>query len=874
MPERANRLDPEDSASAEPDRLSKPTSTQPRRSRAWVWLALGLFSLIGFLSIGLTPVTLTVTGGVPTGSVENGTWEEVPKPVPSKIVVRSRGKGTAALGVPVLRWPEIFGEDLISSSRGFRADPASGGFTTHKSGRIVFRGVIGSFSIALLPSSTVGSVTMVRSGPGTTRKVTAVPGENVTLASPTASFQRTTSFLWRSVPARLARPAQANLEASVGGFQIKASGKNALSFSSVAPRAILLFLRAVLIFVAASLLVIFGWLVARSLDPIENESRRWIALQAAAGLALLAVVANSLAYFMPTTLVAWIVLSVGLVLVAVGRLRRRGTRNYKPALTQLLKLIALALIPAALLFLPVLHWGLWYAGQYNTDLFQYAHLSSLLREHSLLAMRGIPEAINSGLIASGAGFEWKSIDSVLASMVSVVTFSSSIAGLVLISISLFLLFSIGLFALLPEIQSRSASLMTVLLLLASPALVLLFVENYQSQYYLVAFVPGLVLAFTEGFRKAPSEPVASAWYRYLLVGALAASSLLVYPYFAVFILAGLALTALILNRPFVSALKALAAASAVALALLNIGALTFLYLPASMKWQEGLDAIASNVLIQPYSIPQLGFLAAGITPYSWRWPYIDPSPAMGWFGGHVWSMGPSAWDPGPLGIAAVAILIGGFMFALDWKLNLRNAPFVASCVALAIFVGLSIFFIIDGSSYSALKVGWTAVAIGPLAIVSAIYRPRFTWLLLLALVPIGALWIRTDLLDRANWMIGRQSLAASLSHSSSQPELARIRQELRDSPGSVAIIRGAQPIAGSDRDNVVYNHTRVFVREFRRDCESCASNNTLAASLPRTIECGSAARLVIRIGLSGKDVVCGRKLVFSGPTVELYRLSP
>ena len=241
---------------------------------------------------------------------------------------------------------------------------------------------------------------------------------------------------------------------------------------TVAPKALLLFLQGLIVFGAAALLVIFGWTVARSLDPTANSSRRWIALQAIAGVSLLALAGNTLAYFLPTGWAAWIVLAGGLSLIAV---RLQPVPIPSPTgcgCGATAQSLGLALLPAAFLFFPVLHWGSWYAGSYNTDLFEYAHLSSLLNESSLLGLRGSTEALNSGLLTSGAGYEWRSIDSVFGSIVSVITSSSSIAGIVIVAITMFLLFAIGLFALVREGMSRQPLILVAVLLLVSPALVL------------------------------------------------------------------------------------------------------------------------------------------------------------------------------------------------------------------------------------------------------------------------------------------------------------------------------------------------------------------------------------------------------------------
>ena len=588
----------------------------------------------------------------------------------------------------------------------------------------------------------------------------------------------------------------------------------------------------------------------------------------------MALAGNTLTYFLPTGWAAWIVFACGLLLIAV-RLARSGSRARLSADAQLLlKSLGIAWLPAAFLFFPVFHWGSWYAGAFNTDLFQYTHLSSLLQESSMFALRGSTEALTSGLIASGAGYEWKSIDSVLASVVSVITFSSSLAGIVVVAVAMFLLFAIGLFSLVKDGNDKPRVVVIALLLLLSPAFVVLFIENYQSHYVFAALVPGLVLALRELVGNLNSSSSCASRYRYLLAGAIAAMAVAVYPYFAAFAFAALGLAAILLGLKLLSTLKLLLSAAIATLVLLNVGVITLFYLAESTKFQDGLDAIATNVLLQPYSASQLASVAAGTTPYSWRWPYVDPEAHMGWLGGSIWSFGDSAWTPGVLEFLVIALFVGVLISVLDWKRSLKRSPFVASAMIVLAFVALSLFFIVTDSSYSTLKTAWTAVALLPMVVVSGIFRERWTWMVAVALIPLAVLWVRTDLLDRANWMINREGAAASLSHSSLQPELTQVRRILEAFPETVGIIRGPQPIVGSDRDNVAYNHLRVMIREMGLECNDCASHQLVASSLTNTVECGSVPQVVVRIGLSGERMVCGMQLVFSGPTVEVYDRLP
>lgn len=622
-------------------------------------------------------------------------------------------------------------------------------------------------------------------------------------------------------------------------------------------------------FAGALILLILGWGLGRSLEPDSRSSLPRIAVHAAGGLTLFALVANSISYLTGTQWKSWVLVSVGLVVIAARHASRERLSSAIGDLGRLVKMLAWVLPPAIVLSFPMFHWGFWYAGEYNTDLFQYTLLASLAKEHSLLALRGSVEAGNAGLIAAGAGFEWRSIDAVLASVTSVVFMSTSLAAFATLGCIMFFLFALGIVAMVADRRSSIFEYALAALLLLNPLFVLLFVESYQSHYFFVALVPGLILAFKEAVTVSGEERGARLWVRIVFLAAIAAAAS--YPHFAALLGFALFLAALVAKVQIKLLLGVVARTVAVIVLVLNIGLLAMRQISEATRWEAGLNDIARYVLLDPYANWQLPSLAFGTTPYRWRWPNIDPEQYMGFLGGHLWELGQASWTPGALEAGAIALFIGGTLFLLNWSKSLRDVAFVSAIAVVAAFGVLMLYMGYQDSLYGALKVGWTAAALFVVVIASAIYRKGTVFVVVLLLIPLSVLWLRTDLLDRSTWLINREGSAALLSHSSAQPDITRVESVLREGPESVALLRGPQPLSGSDRDNVAYNQIRALVRDHGVPCRGCREYPLIASELTTTVECALDTDVIIRIGVSDRSRLCGKPRIVSGAFVEVYR---
>lgn len=197
--------------------------------------------------------------------------------------------------------------------------------------------------------------------------------------------------------------------------------------------------------------------------------------------------------------------------------------------------------------------------------------------------------------------------------------------------------------------------------------------------------------------------------------------------------------------------------------------------------------------------------------------------------------------------------------------------FVASLTIVLTFGLIATIATLRDSTYTALKVGWTAAALAILIVASANYRKSKTWIVVLILIPLAVLWVRTDLLDRATWFIDRRGAAAQLSHSSVQPEIAEVESILNSNPRSISLVRGPQPLDGSDRDRVIYNQLRALIRESGVPCPGCEGYPYTPAELKTVVNCQASKGLIVRIGVSGRARECGKERVLASYLIEAYR---
>lgn len=813
------------------------------------------------ITVALVPLTHTR----PVGPDEQ-LGARVGLSVPSRVVITQTVPG-AVVVQPRLVMPEVFTPSLIEPGGSFGADQR--GLTSVSAGSVTLAGTFGDVNLAFAAVPEAAGVTVQRQSEGQTRTWQLTPddlrrGSSLRVPSPFGQSSVSRAYLFSG------DDVAAGGEITVGGDAIRTDGGQytaAAAFPSVAGAA----LRGWGILAAGVLTVCLLWLLGRSLLRTGSAASRSVPTVAIGlGLGLALCVANALAYVVSARTAAYAV--TALAVVALGLGHRRIRAGLRQDLTSMATRVVWVLPAAVLAFFPVFYWGLWYSGQYQTDLYEYATLSSIAKGSSLFDMRSLAEAQHSGTVTSGAGFVWRSIDSVSGGVVSALTNLSTVPALTFVGLVLFLVSGIAVMDLAAghervgsrRVGSRPGRLGLVIAAVAllNPLLTGLFVENYYSQFFFVALVPVLVVVLRVALTLAATSTSGGATWG---VAALAGAMVAVYPYF--FAVVALALAAATLSRSGTRRVtgRLLWSVAWRMAVLVNLAMLTVLHYGETKVYEASLDAIARTVLIPGWGRIELASMFGGFQSYQLR------------------GVIPEAEVTGPLGIVVrvldrasappVALLVLGLALLLVLLVSVDLRATLATFQARAIYaVALAwiVFCLYYGWAhrpYVMLKSGWVVAALLPCVVAVTRFHRVGRWTALVAVTTLGATaWVPTMLADRATWLVPLSGAFDRGSHVSVVPELASVLRAIN--PGDrVALVMGAQPLAGSDRDRVLLAQTGVLLRDTGAICVNCDGLNQ-----PGHLDCLVARPdAVITIGVSGAvDPGCGLPKRAPGTLIDVY----
>lgn len=820
----------------------------------WALASVAALGLLVLTLAAFVPVTLVASGDLAANSAQVTAWERQPVPTRSTVTITATDGPLQVR--PSLSHPEVMNPELVTS--GQKPDETAA-YRVAPSDPLVIEGLFGDLTVTTLKGTgTAARELDVQS------LTTAAP---VTLDSPAQQYSRTTSMLWRSLPTGL-DPAPANpLRVSVANTDFEVSGSTVVPLSQMAWPAVRTVLSGLALLGGAAVTVLLAWLFGRALDPREDTDVGREFARAALGITLPMLVLNTMAYFLPVK-VAAPALTLGIAVFVAVRWWRRPLRDIRESARGGLPILGLSLLAAMVLFFPMLLWGPTYVGEYKTDVFEYATLASIVRDHSMIEIQSLYPNGSAGTLTSGAGFSWRSIDSVFASGLSMLGLST-ITAIALACVVLFLLFGAGLLVLRAMTGGgRWATLITFLTLLA-PAFTGLFVEDYYSQYFLLAFVPALVVTAWLALDGAVDRP---RWYLgylgWCLAGVLAVM-VAAYPYFFAVLVVGAAVGVLTSKGRLMAALRMAPVLVAQVLLLVNLALLTVINFAQTQQYQEGLNAIARNVLLSGFTVVDKVLLVVGFKPWLWRFGQYPAQDWMGFPGKQLWQVALTTTGS-PLPALFVLATMGLVtLVAVRWRDSLRSFAFVASVSMLLVWVLFTAYFVREGGTYAAFKGAWTASVLVPLLFATARWRPRVAPVLTLVMAVVAAFWVRTVVADRTAWVITRSAAATATSHQSAQPDLDDLRALLGDAQ-TVAVIHGGQPLVGSDRDRVIEWQTWVLLRDAGIECTNCAFG-----SLETSVACESSATapvpdLIISVGATGREEICGRSLVYDGQFIEVF----
>lgn len=824
-------------------------SKQSRVALASV-LALVLF-VLGMAAF--VPVRLVTVGPVPPPTLEAGLWQ--PDAQPTLSTVRVTAAPEEALEVALtLAMPEVMNPDLVRTrqkpdERGvYRVDPES---------PMTVAGFFGDVTVTALSGS--GHVS---------RGVEKVPlsaGTSVTLLSPQTNYMRATSMLWRTVDSGLTdESARIDLRAYVAGVPVVTNQGRVLVSDMFWP-ALRTVLSGLFVFLGVTAVMALLWLLGRHLDPEDEVSAQREALRTLAAGALLITTLNSLAYLVPVSRAMWVILAM-CVFAMCSRWWRARPEGISASARAGLPLLGMAIVPALVLFFPLFLWGPSYGGEFKTDLFEYSTVSALTRDHSLFALQQLPAAQESGTLAVSAGFSWRSIDSVLASGISEFT-GSTITAFAVAGVMLFAFYALGLLALSAVRGGGRWSTVVTLLTLFAPAFTGLFIENYFSQYFLLAFAPALLLAAWMLLRRGAQT---GRWYAGWLTWSLAAIAAIMtaaYPYFLVIIAAGLLVAALLHWKTLKRAWRVLPLALVLTLVLTNLALLTVVRFGEASSIQAGLDALTRNVLLQTFGPRDLVELMVGLDPYQWRFSGMPVTDAVGSPAKQIWSLASDAANNGQWELLAVTALGVVAVMAISWRRSLREYGFTAAAAIVVIWALFTAYNASSGSLYVALKSAWTLAALLPLIAATAMFRRQWQPVLCVMLAVAAVLWTRTTVADKATW-VGLRDWPIP-SHQSVQPEIDAIRPLLAGVQ-TVFVVRGDQPLAGSDRDRVVSAQAGVLSLDVNADCPNCRFNFVEPELDCSAVTASPTPFAIITVGTMATSELCSTRRVYAGRVLDLF----
>lgn len=849
------------------------------------WLSIpvtfGLVILIGLVT--LTPVTLETESEVGQGELDRREWERIPSGSYSRLIIKNLSSRPIDLAYPELRWPERFSPDLIAVTKGALVNEATERIWFEPGGITEIRGVYGDIGVTLPGESQTESVaTRWRSG-GETISIELNRAEpRVLFQSQSERFTRTLPFLWRGIgPSDYG--ARGAVEVRVGSDEFQPGPGEAIGVATLLKSSLKGVLGGLLLVAAALAMCALMWFLGYLI--IGRPDIKWTrGVHLAVGFGVVAIAANTLSYLFTIQVTAALLTAglVGFCAVRGTSLRVRGVLAQMGGDARAFgRSLIIALIPGTLLFFPIFYSAGPFLGGFKTDLTVNASLAaSFLKDLSLVEMQSSSAVQNLApelWFAPGMGFSWRSIDTVFASLLSLGGQDTN-AGFELGAIVLFFVYAVTILQ-VASCRSRSwPTKVIAALLLFYPPVTTLYLEFYWSQYMLAAILPGLVWAgvnvsLSSRGGRIDAGPAVS-------VAVLFAAAFLAYPHFALVVAGGLILiyVGVQVGLARVKRKRGVAktwreAADASGRGLLKVVLLAALFIGPGLllvqglnsgEYVEGLDQILFGVLLAPYSSLQELGLAAGTVPYIWRGAFIEPASYMGGVGHRVWGTGIDSMQS----LLPTALVLGlagaAFIWAMQSVKTLSRGQFpgIAAIVLTLGLVGLLLS--LGGNSYGAFKIGWTAICLVPLLVVSMSLEAKRSVLVVVALIPISLLWIRTDAVERVTWITDPDSPELAAAHSFLQKDVREAQAVLRElQPRRVEIIEGRQPLRETNNDLILFHQTIRMARDQGIKCQSCVRVRALEA-------CPTGSDAIVTIGRVDMAEMCGLSRIYQGQNIEVF----
>ncbi len=800
-------------------------------------------------------------------------WDAVAVMAKSRIEFRQTGPGVVQFTPPRLARPDIFVDELIADLGSFTWDPHLGRYVSAAPGRpFVVEGDIGQLDVDVLNGTTAAPIEITRiEAAGSVSSIAHTDRRDNSWS--TQHVGSATSILSRSTLFMLSGPevpqdALESATVSVGPRSVMVPAGESASVVSITWLALQAVGSGVLLLVAAAGISAVAWWVGKLIRWFPCVDGFQSALDVGVGMATLAVAVNSLAYVMSVSEAA-VVIAVVIVAASIWRVRKSAseTMSYLSAARSLGKDAATLVVPLCLAFWPIFLWGSNYIGEYRTDLFEYTSLASIGRDHSLIDIRNLAEAQAAGTVTSGAGIIWRSIDSLFASMVSVITPLSTAGSFLLAALLIFIVFALGVIHLSTDLSLYRRVMCAGLLCV--PLFSGLFVEGYLSQYFFLGFVPILLVACRYSFEpSSQAETPRELWIKAATVGVIASACVAAYPYF--FVLVAVAIGAAVVMTS--SARKRLVAvgwrtAAVIALAV-NGAWSTVANYGETKQYEEGLDNIARVTLLHGYTARDFASILAGTQPYQIKSPRSTTVDGIGWLANRMWTFSNWLFEHGWLWVLVASVAAGLLLMLGPSRRNRNDLVVRASLVCLVVWCAFASVYALGDRPYVAWKAAWTASVMAVMTL-GALHLPAIRSRKLLAVAVVAAvapLWAGVLVVERSNWIVPINSSFNASRQMSVADDLEAVREEISERPATVVVeLPGGQP--RSDIDRVLVAHIAAIARDSGVGCIGCESVR-MTSDQPT---CPSEPVLVVRIGHLPGELDCERNPVKSTSLLELSR---
>jgi hypothetical protein len=809
------------------------------------WVVLASVLIIGFAPVGIRFDSFSNCLGQRGGGIgfeRRGVAES------TNLTIENLSSGTILVSSFSLSWPEVFSEKLIVASPPNLGSDASPRFSLMQGESIFVKGVFGDVRFT---AENTGSTTLrvwrnshlKQFDVGGSRQIESPAINNVCTQTKPLFAQMFNDQI-----------DQTHGTITVGSKSIDNHSLTENARFSVLVLGLQSYLRGLLIVLSVfTFLFLIGIGFLRMGNQSINNSIDFVAgINSSMFILLLPI--SAMSYFFAIGQIVKLVIVFGLVMYGLS-LRRKSCRLSSIFLPfrQLKLRFDLGLM--SLSFLPIFYFGTIYAGQYKTDLFENGRLISLLRNHSLFEMQKLPEAMNAGVLTSGAGISWRTLDSASAAFLSELFNVRSVGGYLIFAMVGYVSFTSTIFALCRRVDSKFIERLLLMLALTSPFFIGLFIENYYAQYLFVAFAPATVLSIARFFESSNCSAKIDRRKLFFMAASIT-FSLCLYPYFAVVLYGPLLIYVFFGKGLSKEKFMQFGKFCAYVAGFSNLHLIPILNFKEGLTYSSFLNELTKYTLLGPFNRGELAQLMAGFQPYQLRnFSYPSGVPDNWMF--DLFVVSNQFLNNFRVLFFVFAALFVGITLNMFLKKNTESTVIKIASISFLVYV---IALALLGSTYAEFKAIWTFLALFPMLFSQSIKYFSKKWLLV-PLIPSAIFWSMTTFADQSSWYMNPQSRIVATNHMTAYVDLFEVEKLIENFNREIVFLQGDEPLQGSDRDRVLLQHLLIS-----------AEDNGRRSTIEFAIDDVKANKdsLYITIGRISPDRTKNMRMLYDGLHVQVF----